>query len=264
VPAKGLTRHLRVFIGSPSDVPDERQAILEICHRLQYGPNLRGKAYIEPVSWDGPFGSVPMLAQVDPQAAVLRGLPKPSECDIAIFVLWSRYGTPLSSSYRKPDGSPYLSGTEWEYEDALAASLANGRPDILVYRKSEIPVMPINLDVEEMRVRRQQYDLVQQFFSDLTATQSGYNTYDTLNKFVEMVAMHVEQLLVHHLKTPKTPTDLAWEYLESGTADGSSKALLEYLSDRRQEPHLRTEVLRRLNDDVGVVVDSRELVAVMK
>jgi hypothetical protein len=43
-------------------------------------------------------------------------------------------GTPLPPEYRKPNGALYLSGTEWEYEDALGA---DPQPDILVYRRTE-------------------------------------------------------------------------------------------------------------------------------
>jgi hypothetical protein len=46
-------------------------------------------------------------------------------------------GTPLPvEKYRKPDGEPYLSGTEWEFEDALKG---DPNPDVLVYRRTEPP-----------------------------------------------------------------------------------------------------------------------------
>ena len=41
--------------------------------------------------------------------------------DIAVFILWSRLGSPLGKKMRKPDGSPYRSGTEREWELMLAA-----------------------------------------------------------------------------------------------------------------------------------------------
>jgi hypothetical protein len=71
-----------------------------------------------------------MLANLPPQENVNRSRPKPSECDILVVILWSRMGTHLSGDYLRKDGSTYLSGTEWEYEDGLNATEA---PDILVY-----------------------------------------------------------------------------------------------------------------------------------
>ncbi len=77
------------------------------------------------------------MAQLEPQAAVERGLPKPSECDIVVGIFWARMGSPLPpGKYKKPDGGEYLSGTEYEIENAF--SIDDG-PDVLLYRRSEEP-----------------------------------------------------------------------------------------------------------------------------
>jgi hypothetical protein len=81
------------------------------------------------LSWDDPAAGVPLLATMTPQEAVNQGLGRPADCDITIVILWSWLGSPLrGDAFRKPDGEPYWSGTEWEYEDARTA----GR-DVLVY-----------------------------------------------------------------------------------------------------------------------------------
>jgi hypothetical protein len=36
----------------------------------------------------------------------------------------------------KPNGDRYLSGTEWEYEDAMAAATVSGQPAIFVFRRA--------------------------------------------------------------------------------------------------------------------------------
>ena len=38
-------------------------------------------------------------------------IPKPSDFDIVICILWSRLGSPLNEKYRRADGSPCESGT---------------------------------------------------------------------------------------------------------------------------------------------------------
>ena len=128
---------LRVFLASPGDVADERALARQVLERLPYDPLLRGQVVIEAVAWDQPGAGAPMLATMTPQAAIAAGLPKPSQCDIVVVVLWSRMGTPLPAEYRKPDGSAYLSGTEWEYLDALEAAERSGKPEVLVYRRTE-------------------------------------------------------------------------------------------------------------------------------
>ena len=84
---------------------------------------LRGNFTFDVVSWDDPDAPNPMPAGLTPQEAVNRFGPRPSECDIVVVVLWSRLGTPLDLSVfgEKPGGGPYLSGTEWEFEDAWGA-----------------------------------------------------------------------------------------------------------------------------------------------
>lgn len=79
-----------------------------------------------------------MLATMTPQEAINRGLAKPSDCDIVIVIFWGRMGTPLPPVYAKPDGERYLSGTEWEYWDAVDASKAatDGLPLISARRSS--------------------------------------------------------------------------------------------------------------------------------
>ena len=123
-----MPQHLRVFLASPGDVADERALARHLLKdELPYDPLLRGRVTFDVVSWDDPATPTPMPARLTPQEAVIQFETKPSECDIVIVVLWSRLGTHLDlSKFQKANGEPYLSGTEWEYEDAC-----KGRAEIL-------------------------------------------------------------------------------------------------------------------------------------
>jgi hypothetical protein len=138
-------RHLRVFLASPGDVAEERKLALEALERLPYDPLLRGGITLETVAWDKPGAGAPMLATMTPQEAIANGLTLPSDCDIVIVILWSRLGTPLPPEWKKPDGSPYRSGTEWEYGNALEAAEQHGKPKLLLYRRTE----KISLDPDD-------------------------------------------------------------------------------------------------------------------
>ena len=120
-------RHLRVFLASPGDVADERALALGVLEQLPYDPLLRGRITLETVAWDKPGAGTPMLATMTPQEAIKKDLPTPAECDIVIVIFWSRMGMPLPAEWKKPDGSGYLSGTEWEYLNALEAADSQGR-----------------------------------------------------------------------------------------------------------------------------------------
>src|SRR5512144_1325207 len=150
--------HLRVFLASPGDVADERALALRVLEQLQYDPLLRGRITIETVAWDKPGAGTPMLATMTSQEAIKQGLQAPAECDIVIVIFWSRMGTPLPVEWKKPDGSSYLSGTEWEYLNALEAAEKQGSPKILVYRRTErIPLYP---DDPDFAANTQQWRLV--------------------------------------------------------------------------------------------------------
>ena len=63
----------------------------------------------------------------------------PSAFDIVVLILWSRLGTSLPErtavrEYRGIDGRAPVTGTEWEFEEALKAARNTGAPDLLVYR----------------------------------------------------------------------------------------------------------------------------------
>jgi tetratricopeptide (TPR) repeat protein len=126
---------LRIFLSSPGDVAEERQLARDAIAELQREPQFES-VRLDAVSWDDPQGRTPLVAQLDPQAAVARGLPSPSQCDVVIGIFWAHMGSPLpADKYRKPDGSPYLSGTEYELADAFATP----DPDVLLYRRGEQP-----------------------------------------------------------------------------------------------------------------------------
>ena len=135
-----MPRELRVFLASPGDVTDERALVIKVLDELNYDPLLRGRLRLEVVAWDHPGGHVPMLSGMSAQDSVIRGRAKPSQCDIAVIILWSRLGSAIRcDGYEKSDGTGYYTGTEWEYEDALQAFQAHGKPLILRYHRTENP-----------------------------------------------------------------------------------------------------------------------------
>ena len=153
--------HLRIFLSSPGDVTDERTFAQQVIEQeLPKDAFLREKITCEVVRWDDPNAPVAMPAMLTPQEAVNRGLAKPSECDVVIVILWSRMGTPLPDTYLKEDGTGYLSGTEYEYEEAITAKPP---PYILVYRRKTKP--DIDPDAPDAEEKYQQRKRVNEFFA---------------------------------------------------------------------------------------------------
>jgi hypothetical protein len=145
-----------------------------------------------------------MCAGLTPQEAVDRGLPRPSECDFVVVILWGRFGRPLADSLRKPDGERYLSGTEWEYADAISAKPA---PEILIYRRTEKVLL--DADDPELDAKLQQRRRVNTFFEQFLnpdgSYRGGVNTYDTPESFAAQLKSNLRHLLARKLDGTTPP-----------------------------------------------------------
>jgi hypothetical protein len=91
---------LRIFISSPGDVAEERAKARQVIEQLQR-QNGSGLELI-PVLWE----DLPLQADSSFQEGIDMMLSKEHGIDIAVFILWSRLGSPLGSAVRKADGSP--------------------------------------------------------------------------------------------------------------------------------------------------------------
>jgi tetratricopeptide (TPR) repeat protein len=188
--------HLRVFIASPGDVVEERTLAREVLDRLPKHPLLEDLITLKVIAWDDEHGT-PMLGTLSPQQCVTRFRGRPADCDIVIVVLWGRMGTPLRDE-KKKDGEPYLSGTEWEIEDAIAAPPPG--PDILLYRRTETP--KATLDDPELPDKLKQFQLVTDYFAQLQAGQSairGFNPYAKPADFRSALESHFFRILRQRL-----------------------------------------------------------------
>lgn len=166
-------KRLQVFLSSPGDVTDERGIVRAVIDQLNSDPLLKPYIDLDVIAWDDPDAPIPMPANLTPQEAVNRSIPKPSECDIVIVIFWSRMGTPLDPDIYgyKDDGTPYLSGTEYEYWDALNAARKKGTPTVLVYRRTE-EVLVSSKDPDRNRKFRD-LERVENFFSAFSSPE-GY------------------------------------------------------------------------------------------
>ena len=142
--ARGQPIDYRIFLASPGDVRDERELARAVIEQIRAERAFRGRVDLACIAWDQSGAEVAMEAGLTPQEAIKRGLPKPSQCDLVIVILWSRIGTPLPADYTKPDGTAYLSGTEWEYHDAITATRRFDRPAVWVYRKKKAPSVDLD------------------------------------------------------------------------------------------------------------------------
>ena len=119
-------RDISIFISSPGDVAEERLIAARVIERLAH--RFAERAALRPCFWE----HLPLRASAHFQPQI----PKPSQFDVMVMMLWSRIGTRLPEEMQRPDGTRYESGTEFEFEDAVQAYRAGGLPHLLVYRKT--------------------------------------------------------------------------------------------------------------------------------
>ena len=183
-------RTVRIFLSSPGDVAAERIQARELLLGLARGPFMRGRVHIDVITWDDPHGGATMDARFTPQEAVTHGLPTPAECDLTVVLLWGRMGTPLIQT--KADGTAYLSGTEWEFENALTAN----KP-VLVYRRSD--KLQVDLDdpeIEDKLAQKRRVDAFFDRFEDKGGTiRRAYSTYASTDDLLDRLRQDVERYL---------------------------------------------------------------------
>jgi WD40 repeat protein len=197
IASDALLLRFSIFLSSPGDVTDERNLARRIIkEELPYDPFLRGKVMLDAVSWDDPAAPTPLDAHLTPQEAINRKLPKPSECDAVVVILWSRMGTPLADY--KENGEQYLSGTEWEFEDALQSA---SKPCVLVYVSNrKLTLDPDDVQFED---KIKQYRLVRNFLSRFKKPDGSlraHKHYLNPSDFAELFRGDIRNLLQERLE----------------------------------------------------------------
>jgi tetratricopeptide (TPR) repeat protein len=198
---------LRIFVSSPGDVAEERLIARRVIGRLeaQFGDVL----HLEPLFWE----HEPLLATASFQEQITR----PSETDIAIAILWSRMGTALPAHIRRADGTPYSSGTEFEFEDAIDGFRRNGKPELLVYRKTAPPAWPADGELAAERVA-QKISLdrfIAKWFVDHEsgAFTAAFHPFESPADFEELLEAHLTRIVERTLGSIEIarPSTNAWQ-----------------------------------------------------
>jgi len=185
---RGSPLIVRIFVSSPGDVEVERARAADVIRRLQ---EEFVHARLESFFWEHEPARATSTFQDQ--------IPPPSEMDIVICIFWARIGTRLPAHVRKPDGSPYASGTEYELLDAAEGFRKKGWPDLEVYRKISPPSIPID-DEAERRRRLEQFDALQRFIKewflhDDGAFKAAFNPFKTADEFERMLEKHLRVLI---------------------------------------------------------------------
>ena len=186
---------LRIFVSSPHDVGNERGVCGTVVSRLQL--EFRGLVRLRAIFWENEL--------LRPDQTFQSQIPRASEADACLFILWSWFGTPLPATVAvRPDGTTYLSGTEFEFEDAMASRRTRGTPDIFVYRKvADVPVSVRSRDVELMQ--RSQRDALDGFLDKWFRGEGGtfkaaFYEFEHPAGFERLLEIHLRRWILDELE----------------------------------------------------------------
>ena len=187
---------LRIFISSPSDVNAERCTAAQVVERLarEYAYHFR----IEAVLWE----REPLIATEHFQTMIMP----PSATDIVVVVLWSRLGSPLpQAEFLGPISGRQVTGTEWEFENAVKGYQEKKKPDLMFYRKTASISADLG-DKAALLQRIHQKELVEEFmrrwFVDEEAKEfkAAFHPFLTTAEFEIMLEQHLKGLLNNRLR----------------------------------------------------------------
>ena len=190
-------RSFRVFISSPSDVRPERAIAERVVAKLarEFAHHLE----IASVLWE----REPLVATRHFQD--VQNIPAPGATDICVVVLWSRLGYPLpEEQFRGAISGRPVTGTEWEFEDALKSFQQRSLPDLLLYQKTAEVVASLS-DEAGFEELRQQKRLVNDFMERWFRSAKGpaftaaSHVFATATEFEERLEEHLRTLLLRRL-----------------------------------------------------------------
>ena len=201
-----MKSRFRIFVSSPGDVQRARELAALTIERLaqDYARYLQ----IEPYLWE--FEA--MLASGHFQDSI----EPPSAFDVVVLIVWSRLGTPMPErtsvrEYRGMDGRAPVTGTEWEFEEALQAARNRGAPDLLVYRNSR--PAPFDTDPDLFERQSQQLKGLNAFWQRHFANQGmftgAYTSFQADDEFAAALEMHLRKLIERRIEALRTREESA-------------------------------------------------------
>ncbi len=191
---------------------EERAIANRVIERLQ--SEYIGKVVLESVLWE----HEPLVATSTFQTQIV----KPSEADIVIAILWSRLGTKLPKEFVRADGSRYESGTEFEFEEAIEGFRKNGKPDLLVYRKTAPPSVRLD-DEKELLDRLSQKKKLDEFvgkwFHDETEGTliAAFHAFEAPSDFENLLENHLHRLIDRQIPSSISSTSEARAVWKKGS-----------------------------------------------
>lgn len=181
----------KVFLSSPGDVPQERDDAQAVIDEVNASGEFSHHFILKLYRWDDRAVVLPMPVTEIPQKSVDMYMIRPSACDLTVVLFWSRMGSPLVMDERE-----YLSGTHYEYSEAIQGYKQIGKPTVWLYHCAEEPSIKLTDLNRDEKIK--QFDSVIQFFKQFRDAEGrpigGVNDYPA---HADFKALFKQQLVTY-------------------------------------------------------------------
>ena len=221
-------RVLQIFVSSPDDMELERQRLGEIVQSINQTWGHVFKIQYDLISWE--THGLPGFA-ADAQDVLNEQLP--DNYDVFIGLMWCRFGTPTGRAG---------SGTEEEFNRAYARFKEDPASVRIMFYFKDTPISPSDIDPD-------QYGRVLRFRESLGDKGGLYGTFESEEKFAEIVRTHLSFVLQkakdQYGPSSKSPP----EPVENEEKPDEDLGLLEYVDIWDESATQLAEIIYKLNDE---------------
>lgn len=175
---------IQIFVSSPSDVQQEREALETIVAELNRTWSNSLNLIFELIKWE--THTYPAFS-IDPQSAINDQIG--DSYDVFLGIIWGRFGTPTPRAE---------SGTHEEFLRALDRHKREGAPEIMIYFKDK-PIAPSRIDLEQIQK-------VIEFRKSLSSLGGLYSTFDDMPGFESSLRSHLSVLAQYFSNQKDSPT----------------------------------------------------------
>ena len=228
-----------VLVASPSDLEPERNRLEELISELNTTWSRSLRLRLDLVRWE--THAYPGMGE-DPQDVLNRELA--DEPDIFIGLMWSRFGTETGRAG---------SGTEEEFNQALARYRENPESVRIMFYFKNAPISPSNIDPDQFRE-------VMEFRNSLGSEGALFWRFNTLEEFERILRVHLSRQIQEFSKRdlsgsgaglPARVAEPPHRFdAQSGTEEFGLLDYLDFVDDRFNE---LKEIMGRMSEEVNTI-----------
>lgn len=230
--AKNITKY-NVFLGSPSDLEEERFGIENVINELNRTYGNRNNLIIELIKWE--THSAPGVSETYTQDLINKDVG--NEYDIFIGLLWQKFGTKTNVAN---------SGTEEEFLNAIKRFENKENIQILFYFKNKAPLSLSEINVEEL-------SKIKRFKEILNDNNVLYGSFNDLDELKTKLRMHLPQR-IDDLKSKENIVSIQIDNLQNNDEVlEEDLGLFDYLIEFENLLSHGTKALLNISDSTKII-----------